>query len=287
MKKLFLAGCAVLLLATGAAHAIEYQRRLPKPVQKLPAYPPVVCVAPNWATESCADRRAAQYWQERDAKAARLWEEWQQARQQHEAKELIRLKNLRSGATTVLYYEPGGRLDEHEKRWKELAESGDDVEIRGPCFSGCTMIMAYVPRERLCFAWGASLRFHMAGTGSNPSIGTAQYMLSHYPQDIRIWLRDRGGVEKMTIEKFWVLDASELWEMGYQRCGPEKAPVPMTKKLVTCLKADGSEALCTHNGILVDPMEHNILDAGTRRYDPHAYEEWLRRQPKIRGWPYD
>src|SRR5262249_16863483 len=86
MKKLFLAGCAVLLLATGAAHAIEYQGRLPKPVQKLPAYPPVVCVAPNWATESCADRRTAQYWQERDAKAARLWEEWQQARQQHEAK---------------------------------------------------------------------------------------------------------------------------------------------------------------------------------------------------------
>jgi|SRR5262249_51347222 len=59
MKKLFLAGCAVLLLATGTAHAIEYQGKLPKPVQKLPAYPPVVCVAPNWATESCKERREA------------------------------------------------------------------------------------------------------------------------------------------------------------------------------------------------------------------------------------
>ena len=30
------------------AHA--QQGNLPTPVQKLPAYPPVVCVAPNWAT---------------------------------------------------------------------------------------------------------------------------------------------------------------------------------------------------------------------------------------------
>ena len=33
------------------------QGNLPAPVQKLPPYPPVVCVASNWATESCESRR--------------------------------------------------------------------------------------------------------------------------------------------------------------------------------------------------------------------------------------
>src|SRR5215813_9172885 len=61
MKKLVLASAAVLFLATGIAHAIEYQGKLPKPVQRLPSYPPVVCVAPNWAAEPCEDRQP-QYW---------------------------------------------------------------------------------------------------------------------------------------------------------------------------------------------------------------------------------
>jgi hypothetical protein len=56
-----LTSIAALLLATGTAHAIEYQGKLPKPVQRLPHYPPVVCVAPNWATEPCEDRQP-RYW---------------------------------------------------------------------------------------------------------------------------------------------------------------------------------------------------------------------------------
>jgi hypothetical protein len=61
MKAAIIAGCVALLLTTGAAHAIEYQGKLPKPVQRLPSYPPVVCVAPNWVTESCEDRQP-RYW---------------------------------------------------------------------------------------------------------------------------------------------------------------------------------------------------------------------------------
>jgi hypothetical protein len=56
-KKLLLTGVAALFLAMGAAHATEYQGKLPTPVQKLPEYPPVVCVAPNWATEPCENRQ--------------------------------------------------------------------------------------------------------------------------------------------------------------------------------------------------------------------------------------
>src|SRR5215813_10349827 len=47
---------------------------------------------------------------------------------------------------------------------------------------------------------------------------------------IRMWLRDKGGVEKMTIEEFWVLDAEKLWDMGYRKCNPDEIPIPMTVK---------------------------------------------------------
>jgi hypothetical protein len=43
-----------LLFSVGAAHA--QQGNLPTPVQKLPAYPPVACVTPDWTSEPCANR---------------------------------------------------------------------------------------------------------------------------------------------------------------------------------------------------------------------------------------
>jgi hypothetical protein len=122
--------------------------------------------------------------------------------------------------TTVLQHEPGGIIVEHINRWRQLAQSGDDVEIRGPCFSACTLIVAYVPKERLCFGDYASLQFHLAWvreTGT-PSLDWSLWMLAQYPQDIRNWLMARGGVANMTIQNFWELRAKELWDMGYHKC---------------------------------------------------------------------
>jgi hypothetical protein len=52
---------------------------------------------------------------------------------------------------TVLYLEGGGFIHEHMQRWREVRQTDADIEIRGPCFSACTLIMAVVPKERLCF----------------------------------------------------------------------------------------------------------------------------------------
>ena len=43
-------------------------------------------------------------------------------------------------------------------------------------------------------------------------------MFNAYPQDIRMWLQEKGGVEKMPLESLWLLFPSELWQMGYRRC---------------------------------------------------------------------
>jgi hypothetical protein len=105
------------------------------------------------------------------------------------------------------------------RRWRELAQSDDDVEIRGPCFSACTLIVGYVPKERICFGDHASLQFHAAREVDGKVSEWATWrMFNDYPNDIRNWLKARGGVPKMTIANFWELRAEELWDMGYHKC---------------------------------------------------------------------
>jgi hypothetical protein len=62
---------------------------------------------------------------------------------------------------TVLYREMGGVIDDHRARWKALAESGNEVEIRGRCQSACTLIVGYIPRDRICFDEHAEFAVHM------------------------------------------------------------------------------------------------------------------------------
>ena len=125
---------------------------------------------------------------------------------------------------TVLDSEPGGNLRIHFDRFKMLKESGDDVEIRGKCLSACTLIIALIPRERLCFGETAWLGFHQA-TLRNGAVSKefTELMFDSYPPDIRRWLYERGGTEKMPDSSigFWAISASELWKMGYRKCEPE------------------------------------------------------------------
>jgi hypothetical protein len=123
---------------------------------------------------------------------------------------------------TELYFEPGGDFYQHKKRWEVLAASGSDVEIRGQCNSGCTMVMMYVPREKICFDGFAKLGFHAAGRLGKLDLQTTEWMVDHYPQDIRTWLKNKGAPEKITIEEMWVLSAVDLWKMGYRECEPEE-----------------------------------------------------------------
>jgi hypothetical protein len=137
------------------------------------------------------------------------------------------------GNTTTLYDEKGGGIYEHRARWQALAHSGNQVEIRGRCQSACTLITAYIPRERLCFGERGFLAFHSARTDDGVALPDAtRDMFNTYPQEIRDWILARGGPEKMTSQ-YWILSPSELWAMGYRRCDavadvPLPRPRPVT-----------------------------------------------------------
>ena len=116
----------------------------------------------------------------------------------------------------------GGLLAEHYVRFWALKQQGATVEMRGGCWSACTTITAFIPKERLCFAPGAFLAFHAARRVDNqqlePHVTLSMY--AGYPAEIRQWIDTRGGPAKMTIETYWTLYAPDLWAMGYPRCRP-------------------------------------------------------------------
>jgi hypothetical protein len=132
-----------------------------------------------------------------------------------------RLVTLVQPPKHVITSEPGGRLDEHETRFKQWAALGGDVEIRGMCQSACTLVMSNVPRERICFSKSGYLNFHLASSTSDgviPSMSHTRWMIESYPADIRAWIEAKGGAAKMPQWTFWTLPAWELWQMGYRKC---------------------------------------------------------------------
>jgi hypothetical protein len=122
----------------------------------------------------------------------------------------------------VLHNEPGGRLDAHTARFKAMAQEGGEVEVRSLCQSACTLILAHIPRERLCFGAQASLNFHKASNldGTVSETATA-WMFSQYPPEIKGWLVGRGGPQNLKQHSMWKMTAADLWQLGYRRCPGE------------------------------------------------------------------
>jgi hypothetical protein len=129
--------------------------------------------------------------------------------------------------TVMVLHNNGGNLSEFVAYWRTVAIAPDVVKIFGPCASGCTMVMAYIPKERLCFGPRGALLFHQARRNAKDwwisSPETSKWMIDKYPANIRHWVMAKGGPEKMLSDSYWKLPAEELWEMGYRKCN-DKVP---------------------------------------------------------------
>jgi hypothetical protein len=117
----------------------------------------------------------------------------------------------------------GGWVEQHKFRFGLLKQNNATVEMRGGCWSACTLITSYIPKERLCFEKGAFLAFHAARTAEvspGPNSAVTLWMYGSYPAEIRQWIDRHGGPDKLTVESFWTMYDHELWAMGYPRCKP-------------------------------------------------------------------
>jgi hypothetical protein len=123
-----------------------------------------------------------------------------------------------ASATMRISDDVGGRIGAYVDQYMAARQSGERVMIDGVCLSACTLVLGIVPRDRICVTRRATLGFHaawMPGPEGRPvpsAIGT-QALWEIYPNNVRRWIRARGGLSS----KMKFLRGRELMAM-YPEC---------------------------------------------------------------------
>jgi hypothetical protein len=120
----------------------------------------------------------------------------------------------------VITYGAGGVIRDHHRKYQEYVDGGKTVEIRGPCYSACTLITAYFGKDKLCIAEGAFLAFHAARTARTHEILPYETERTYWeqPTHIRDWIDRNGGWNKLPLDGYWTMYDRDLWAMGYPKC---------------------------------------------------------------------
>jgi hypothetical protein len=116
----------------------------------------------------------------------------------------------------------GGSVAEHNFKFAGYRNGGFYVEIRGACYSACTLITAYVSKAKLCIAQGAFFAFHAVRRGATNEIMPAETAFAYWqqPLEIRDWIDRNGGHAALPLDGYWTMYDRDLWAMGYPRCVP-------------------------------------------------------------------
>ena len=120
----------------------------------------------------------------------------------------------------IIKHGRGGRIDVHTLRYADFRLIKAKVEVRGPCYSACTMVLAYVGPELLCVAPGGFMAFHAVRSVETNKIikGDTEFLYTSYPLPIRNWIDAHGGWKALPLDGFWTMHDRELWAIGYPKC---------------------------------------------------------------------
>jgi len=107
-------------------------------------------------------------------------------------------------AQIVIVNDNGGRIERYLNHYNLLRDSNKRVMILGDCISSCTLLLAVVPRERICAGSRARLGFHAPYNFDKfgqviTSRFWTQAMWELYPDDVRKVVTKRGGLSRKMI----------------------------------------------------------------------------------------
>jgi len=113
----------------------------------------------------------------------------------------------------------GGIIGDYVDTYASLRQSGQRVVIDGPCLSACTMVLGFIPHDRICVTSHARLGFHAAwDPGSDgrevTNRGGTRLLMQYYPKRVKGWIARRGGLTREMI----YLEGRELSSM-FPPCG--------------------------------------------------------------------
>jgi hypothetical protein len=109
-----------------------------------------------------------------------------------------------ASATVIIGDDIGGKMRDYTAHFRQVHDSGEPVVIAGTCISACTMVLGFVPSDRLCATGNAVLGFHAAWMFDNSgkrvvSASGTQDLMNTYPAPVRAWIARRGGLTPKII----------------------------------------------------------------------------------------
>lgn len=104
-----------------------------------------------------------------------------------------------ASATEIISDDVGGRMKDYTTHFERVRDSGEPVVISGTCVSACTMVLGFVPSDRICATDKAVLGFHAAWMFDNAgnrvvSTSGTQDLMNTYPAPVRAWIARQGGL---------------------------------------------------------------------------------------------
>ena len=195
-----------------SAHA--QQGNLPKPAQKLPAYPPATCVTTDWRPESCEDRNANSIGKTKpqaQPSAAQLLDGLKCLKKTAKTlteREPCKMRDTPSKDTpgynymnwlddvfppVVINHDEGGVIRFYVERYKLLKDRYFIID--GDCSSACTLVLAKSP-DLICATERGWFNFRASRdnkTGASRPDGDA-ILMAAYPKEVKDWIASRGGL---------------------------------------------------------------------------------------------
>src|ERR1700751_1817226 len=106
--------------------------------------------------------------------------------------------------TVIISGDAGGKMKDYTTHFQQVRTSGEPVVISGTCVSACTMVLGFVPSDRLCATPNAVLGFHAAWMFDNSgkrvvSASGTQDLMNTYPAPVREWIARHGGLTPKRI----------------------------------------------------------------------------------------
>ena len=109
-----------------------------------------------------------------------------------------------ASATEIISDDVGGKMKDYTTHFEQVRNSGEPVVISGACISACTMVLGFVPSDRICATRNAVLGFHAAWMFDNSgkrvvSASGTQDLMNTYPAPVRAWIARHGGLTPKMI----------------------------------------------------------------------------------------
>ncbi len=119
---------------------------------------------------------------------------------------------LSSASALVITNNPGGYIGEFITQYRKVARNHENVTITRSCRSACTLVLSYVPRNKICAYPGASFGFHSARRAKDNvyAYEGTKWMWDSFPTDVKtaIWRHGWDGVSEHP--QIVVVPANEL-----------------------------------------------------------------------------